>query len=90
MAARREFRLRLSKGEPLRDRIYSEALIMSNPITVCSITESHDDDSYYDDELEDKDDEGRTVYEEKFIVTSSCYPTRRTGFRSSPSQQNHR
>lgn len=89
MAAKRECRLRLRKGEPvsyymhtcatfldlpreLRDRIYSTALISPNPITVCSMTV----DSYENNTLIDpdwfKDDEGRIIHEDKYIIASKA------------------
>lgn len=81
MAAKRECRLRLRKGEAvsyyihtcttfldlsreLRDRIYSEALISPNPITVCSMTTNrHEQNPYME-----PDDEGKMVYEDKYII----------------------
>ncbi|KAN0102186.1 hypothetical protein V8E51_012696 [Hyaloscypha variabilis] len=89
MAARRECRLRLRKGEPvsyyihtfttfldlsreLRDRIYSEALISPNPITVCSMTvDSHEEYPLMDPDWF-KDDEGRTIHEDKYIIASKA------------------
>jgi hypothetical protein len=55
----------------LRDRIYSEALVSPNPITVCSITvESYEDKSRFNDDW-DKDDKGRRVHEDKYILASN-------------------
>jgi hypothetical protein len=89
MAARRECRLRLWKGEPvsyymhiciafldlsreLRDRIYSEALILPNPITVYLITVN----SYKHHSLIErdyfKDNEERMIYEDKYIIVSKA------------------
>lgn len=56
----------------LRDQIYSKALISPSPITVCSMTvNNHEQDSLMGPDWF-KDDEGRTIHEDKYIIASKA------------------
>jgi hypothetical protein len=55
----------------LRDRIYSEALISPNPITVCSMTVESHENSLMEPEWF-KDDKGRTIHEAMYIIDSKA------------------
>ncbi|KIM94047.1 hypothetical protein OIDMADRAFT_149516 [Oidiodendron maius Zn] len=56
----------------LRDRIYSTALISPNPITVCSMTvDSHENNTLMDPDWF-KDDEGRIIHDDKYIIASKA------------------
>jgi hypothetical protein len=65
----------LDLSRELRDRIYSEALTSPNPIIVCSINiDSYEDHSLMARMEPDyfKDDEGRMIHEDKFIIASKA------------------